>query len=475
MKGHTVDFASFWRGCRSRRPSLPCRNSGSQKRQITALAVTTVFMLSLAQPSALATTAPTVTPGSGTYSDRKTSVTISGAPGDSLYYTTTGATPTSGSTPYTTAISIGSTATIKAVAYNGGTPSTVTTAYIQSDGTTLPVPRTGLKLWLKSDFGPIVSSSKITNWLDMSGNSPANDATQSTSADQATFVSSSINGYPGASFDGSSDFYNLTNSLTDLTTGFSIFAVIKPGSSSTKTLYASANSGPADLVSLETVNTQARFDAYNNTTSSNVITPSASLTVDKYQLVDAVHDGAGNAVVSINGTAQQSGTVQNLRNQSRSANILGADYNTSSFWNGELAELLVYSRALTEAERKDVQAYLFTRYQLATSTIASTPVLSVATSTMTAPSQVAIYSREGGEIRLTRDGSTPNSSSELYSGPILITYSQTIKAISISNGITSSVASATYTLNSTHYPAPDPSDSRPLELNLQLPTTAIPQ
>lgn len=468
-----MEFATFWRGL-----SRLCRHYGSFRQQPSKLALAAGLAVGysvLAILPALATTAPTVTPGSGVYSDRKTSVTISGDPGDTLRYTTDGTAPSVSSPVYSTPLTIGTTATIKAVAYNGGTPSAVTTAYIQSDGTTLPVPRTGLKLWLKGDFGPIVSSTKITNWLDMSGSSPANDATQGTSADQATYVATSINGYPGASFDGSSDYYNLTNSLTDLTSGFSIFAVIKPGSSSTKTLFASANSGPADLVSLETVNTQARFSAYNNTTSSNVITPSSSLTVGKYQLVDAVHDGAGNAIVSINGTVQQSGSVQNLRNQSRSANILGADYNTSTFWNGELAELLVYSRTLTEAERKDVQGYLFTRYQLATSTVASTPVISVPTSTMSEPSQVAIYSREGGEIRVTRDGSTPNGSSELYNGPLLITHTMTIKAIAISNGITSSVASASFTLNSTRYPAPDPSDSRPLELNLQLPTTAIPQ
>lgn len=439
------------------------------------LASIAYVVLQISCAPALATTAPTVTPGSGVYSDRKTTVTISGDPGDTLYYTLDGTQPSNFSSVYSSALSIGATATIKAIAYNGGTPSAVTTSYIQSDGTTLPVSRTGLKLWLKGDFGPIVSSTKITSWLDMSGSSPANNASQGTSADQATYVATSVNGYPGASFDGSSDFYTLTNSLTDLTSGFSVFAVIRPGSSSTKTLFVSANSGPADLVSLETVNTQARFNAYNNTTSSNIITPSSSLTVGKYQLVDVIHDGAGNAILSINGTVKQSGSVQNLRNQSRSANILGADYNTSSFWNGELAEILVYSRALSEAERKDVQGYLSTRYQLATSTVASTPVLSVATSTMSEPSQVAIYSREGGEIRYTLDGSTPNGSSTLYAGPVLITYTQTLKAIAISNGITSSMASATYTLDSTRYPAPDPSDSRPLELNLQLPTTAIPQ
>jgi hypothetical protein len=49
-----------------------------------------------------------------------------------------------------------------------------------------------------------------------------------------------------------------------------------------------------------------------------------------------------------------------------------------------------------------------------------------------------------------------------------------IKAIAVINGVESSVASATYTLNSTQFPAPG-STSTPVQLNLQLPTVAIPQ
>jgi hypothetical protein len=121
------------------------------------------YTVVLALP-ALATTAPTVTPGSGTYYDRKTSVTISGAPGDSLCYTTNGTTPNSGSTPYTVPISIGATATFKAIAYSGGSPSAVTTAYIQSDGTTLPVSRKGLELWLKGEIGFVSEKERAMWW-----------------------------------------------------------------------------------------------------------------------------------------------------------------------------------------------------------------------------------------------------------------------------------------------------------------------
>lgn len=433
-----------------------------------------LLAMSTMTQSAWAVTAPTITPGSGVYSQVKSTVTITADPGDTIRYTTDGTNPGLSSPVYTTALTIGNTATIKAIAVSGGTPSATTVSNIQSDPNTLSVPRTGLALWLKGDFGTVLSGSNITQWSDLSGSSPANNATQATGANQATLVSSSLNGLPAASFDGSNDSYTLTNQFTDLTTGFSVFAVIKPVGSATRTLVATANSGPADLASLETVNTQGRFNSYNNTTSSDVITATSTLTVGKYQILDAVHDGAGSATVSINSTALNTGSVQNLRNVARAQNILGADSSTSTFWSGELAEILVYSRALTETERKNVQAYLFTRYQLANTTSTPDPRVSVDSGTMSEPSQVAISANADAEIRYSVDGSTPTGSSNLYAGPILITYSTTLKCIAIANGISSSVVTKTYTLDSTKYPAPDPSDTRALEINLQLPTTAIP-
>jgi hypothetical protein len=86
--------------------------------------------------------------------------------------------------------------TIKAIASLSGVNSTITTAYIQSDPNALPVPRTGLQLWLKSDFGPITTGSNVTQWSDLSGATVANNATQATSTKQPTLVTGAINGYP---------------------------------------------------------------------------------------------------------------------------------------------------------------------------------------------------------------------------------------------------------------------------------------
>jgi hypothetical protein len=98
----------------------------------------------------------------------------------------------------------------------------------------------------------------------------------------------------------------------------------------------------------------------------------------------------------------------------------------------------------------------------------------VATSTLTQPTQVAVAANPAADIRYTIDNSTPTSSSPLYQSPINISYTQTLKAIAIINGVSSSVTSATYTLNSTQFPAPNPSDATALQINLTLPNISIP-
>ncbi|OPZ89968.1 MAG: hypothetical protein BWY75_00932 [bacterium ADurb.Bin425] len=445
------------------------------QRRTPAYFAVSVFLQIAAAAAALATTAPTITPGTGVYSKVESSVTISGDPGDSLYFTTNGSNPTSSSTPYTTPISIGSSATIKAIAYASGVPSSVTTAYIDNEVNTLPVPRSGLKLWLKGDFGTVLSGSNITQWSDLSGSSPANNATQGTAANQALLVNPAINGLPSGAFNGSSRRYTLANQFTNLTSGFSLFVVMKPIATATKTFFATSNTGPADLVSLENVNTQVRANFYNGTTASSIITPTNTITLSKFWLVDVVHNGSASASLAVNGDVKVSGTVQNLANVARTQNIVGANNTQASFWNGELAELLVFDRAVTETERKNIQGYLFNRYQLDTATAATAPIFSVGTSTLTAPQEVAIAGPSNAEFKFTVDGSTPTAASPTYTQPIRINYTTTLKAIAIANGITSGVTTATYTLDSTRWPAPSSSDTRALEMNLQLPTVAIPQ
>jgi len=434
------------------------------------LAVLAVVMM---QEAALAVTAPTITPPTGCYSQVQSSVTISADPGDTIYYTTNGTEPTTSSTVYSGTISIGEKAVIKAIAWNSGVSSAVTTSNIQSDPNSKPVPRSGLQLWLKNDFTPSTSGSQVVSWSDLSGANPANDATQTTASARPTLVNDVINGYAGVRSNGSSQFLNLTAGIADASPGLTIISVIQPASSSTATVFTMGNAGPTDMFSLETVNTQARANYYNGTTGSAVTSPSGSLVLNKMQILDAVQDGSHAATLSVNGVNVAIDTVQNLNNTARSLNFIASDNASSTFWNGDLVELLVYNRGLAISELADVDSYLYGRYQLTTAQQTPAPIISVPSGTLTKPTQVAVAFGGNAKAFYSQDGSTPDpNTSPEYKQPINISYSQTVKIIAVANGVASTVSSATYNLDPSKFPAPNPSDPTPLQVDLDLPTTS---
>lgn len=87
-----------------------------------------------------------------------------------------------------------------------------------------------------------------------------------------------------------------------------------------------------------------------------------------------------------------------------------------------------------------------------TFTKSSTPVVNAPSITGTTPfetsTQVTMSAESGAEIRYTTNGSNPTANSSLYSGPITLNATTTVKAIAIKNGVTSSVASQTFTKQS---------------------------
>lgn len=421
--------------------------------------------------------APTFTPLSSVQTPQST-VALAQDQNATVYFTTDGTTPTTSSQWYNAVgIPLPNTLTMQALGvmpfFNN---SSVASSTYQVDSTTFPVPRSGLVLWLRADDGVSTSGSNVTQWNDESGT--GNNASQATGTKQPTVVSNAINGLPAVSFNGSSDFLQLpTTALSNFSSGASVLLVTKPTAVTAGARFLDFGNGATsdNLYMDEPSNTGAALFTYNGSTGKSVSAGSA-ITLSQFQLLEAIDNGSGTATIYTNGVQQaQSVTMNTLQNIARTQNYIGQASAGGSYFQGQIAEILVFNRGLTSLEQAQLEGYLLAKYQILNSTSTPTPTISVAGATLTAPTQVAIEDTTGSTIYFTQDGTTPTTSSPVYTAPINVTYSQTLKAMAVLNGVNSSVASATYTLNSTQWPAPSSSDTTTLQLQLQLPNVAIPQ
>jgi hypothetical protein len=418
---------------------------------------------------------PSISPSYAVFASVPQTVTITDAmPGANLYYTTNGSPPTTSSTPYTGPFSISSTTNVQAIAVVGSGTSSITSTTIQIDPTTANLPTTGLQCWFKADNGALVSSGAVTSWIDVSGNGMT--ATQTTSSAQPTFTSSAVNGLPALTFNGTSQYLQMPSGFANFTSGTSMFIVTKPvgliNALSAQLFYVGI--GPADILSLNEPDTTGLkglgLSVFTTSSTSTTVQANNAL-IAAFQLLEGTHDGVSTATLYVNGSQlAQNGAMLAIPNVTRNTNYIGTAAGPSSFFNGQIAEILVYNNLLSNTQRVNVENYLLSRYLLINTTLAS-PIFSLPAGALTGPAQVAISGPVGSTTYFTTDGSTPTTSSPVYSGPIQVNYSQTIKAISVFGYSTSGVASASYTLSTTNFPAPSASDTRPLSINLQLPAT----
>ena len=231
-----------------------------------------------------------------------------------------------------------------------------------------PIPSSGLSLWLKADAGVTTSGSNVTAWADQSGN--GKNATGANTL--PTLQSNAINGYPAIRFNNIdidtskfviSSSFNLKNS--------SAFVVVKQlnldneyarylSFPAFEALDYNADDGLAVLFNNGVPQLQITSNAIDATIAdadANNVFAIASYKIDNSGNISAFYNGGSEGTNQNSNMASQNGISEIYIGQSPSNFVTEGLY-------GDIAEIVMYSRAVTTPERQQVEAYLNTKYAI---------------------------------------------------------------------------------------------------------------
>jgi hypothetical protein len=420
---------------------------------------------------------PTFSPAYGVYPNI-IGFTLS-APSGTIYYTLDGSQPSAtNGTVYSNPVQVLQSEQVNAIVIVSGVSSTVATAWYSYDvnaysiPTANTTPAANMLLWLRSDFGPIVTSGNISTWGDISLS--MNNAT-AVSPTQPTLQTNSVFELPAATFTPGSNgqFLSVPSAVSNFSSGLTAFVVARPSTLASGAQLFSLGSGSlSSSVGLsENSSFQPTFSVYNSGGTATTLTGTSAFPTNQFQLYEIIQSGT-TATMYVNGSQIAQNTAMNtLPTSSSTSSFIGKSTAGGSYFTGQIAEVILYSTALTLPQKSYVESYLIQKYQLGLPMQA--PIISVPGGTLTGPTMVALSAPAAETIRITLDGTTPTASSPVYTQPINISYSQTLNAVAFNGSNQSTVSSASYVLNPVLYPGPS-TGGVPLQLNLTLPSTAIP-
>jgi len=208
-----------------------------------------------------------------------------------------------------------------------------------------PTSLSGLQIWLKNDTGITTAASAtatdgdlVYGWADASGNE--NDASASSQRFEFDAASGGIYSDPGLG--------NSILNVPQLTLGdFSIFMRVQ---------FSSISSGATDMFVLDQDNSVNFFRIQNTTqikaklnTASATTWTTSTISTGTYYTLHATRTSDQTSVY-INGVLQDSA-------KTTSTNNLLVD-RIGSIFNGIIKNFVVYNRALTTAERGDVDTFM---------------------------------------------------------------------------------------------------------------------
>lgn len=222
----------------------------------------------------------------------------------------------------------------------------------------LPIPSAGLRLWLRGDAPPGVIVKDINNrvntWGDGSGYT--NTSIQTNQAYQPLIIAGAVNGKPALRFDGQDDrmdIYGLTGNMN----AYTFIMVIKPRGLADYNQSIGALGGWGQFL----FHTSANGTVYCGTGVPGRLTaPAGTMTDSVEQQFAFTYAGTGGESKLYQNGAQVAAGILSQAPAAWTGFILGAT--AANTLKGDVPEIIIYNRTLSDTERGNVQSYLEMKY-----------------------------------------------------------------------------------------------------------------
>lgn len=212
-------------------------------------------------------------------------------------------------------------------------------------------------------------SNYITSWADQSGN--GNNASILNPGEEPTFVSSFLNGKPAIEFNGQGQVMQIADSNSLDFSNMSVFIVLKylgQGTGNNIVYIKNADSGSqTDQAMYGLVATNGGFVSFSqNIEGWSDYQTQIDITDSVSKILSMTYNGSDQLVYS-NGSISDTFSIGgNIATSTGLLQIGGYNqsFDAAEYFYGQIAEIIMYNRAVTETERQQVESYLNTKYAI---------------------------------------------------------------------------------------------------------------
>jgi len=417
------------------------------------------FSMTVLNWTATNTQSPQFSVAAGTYSTIQSVSLFDTTAGATIYYTTDGSTPTTSSTKYTSAITVGKSQTLKAIAVaaNYAVSPVASAAYVIQPVAPAPVFSLPTGTYTSGQTVTITDAIPgLTIYYTTDGSTPTNSSKVYTGT-----ISVAVNGTLNAMAGGT----NYTNSAVTTAT----YTIAPPTPTPTLSIAAGTYTGSQNVQISDSLLTSRIYyttDGSTPTTSSTVYTTSVLISNTATLRAIAVAPG-----YSASGVASASyviarrvvlpvlSVVGGVYNKPQTVAITTTTPNATIYYTIDggtpTTSSNVYTGPLTISTAHYLQANALAPNSTVSFTATAnyvmtvgTPVLSIAGGTYSGPQTITVSGvTPDASYFYTTNGTTPTTGSNVYVGPITLSGSQTLKVIGARPGYANSaVTTAIYSI-----------------------------